>query len=309
MSMCRSAIGGPSKCRSPIMASIKRGHHTVPRFYLNGFASDVRQLGVARLGSKKRFRLSTSDASVIRDFYNIPSHAAPNAVEDLLSDIEGDAAAVFRKVLDDRLWPLSPDERAILATFLALQKTRTPSHRRMIEEIREITTRALKSMGRDDIVLPAELDDMDAKTVHIQAMLNIEEHALYFFGRRWQLVRFSRKRLLTSDTPVGLLPYPDGPPDAGLGVGSAWIILYPMSPTVGLMMVAPDYGDRAEDVAHGRTDAILGGSTYLAKIFNETAIDNAREFLFHHPDDGNLVPEQLPLLRPPQLEWSPGPPE
>jgi hypothetical protein len=291
------------------MANIKRGHHTVPRFYLEGFANDVHQLGVARLNSKKRFRLSTGDASVMRDFYNIDSRAAPNAVEDLLSDIEGDAAAVFRKVLVDRSWPLSADERAILATFLALQRTRTPSHRQMVEEIREIATRALKSMGRDDVALPAEFDEMDPKTVHIQSMLDIEEHAPYFFGRRWQLVHFSRKRLLTSDTPVGLLPNPDAPPDAALGVGSAWIILFPMSPTVGLMMAAPECGDQLDDVAHGRTDAILNGSTYLAKIFNETTIDSARDFLFHHPDDGNLVPEQLPPPRPMRLEWSPGPPE
>jgi hypothetical protein len=64
-----------------------------------------------------------------------------------------------------------------------------------------------------------------------------------------------------------------------------------------------------DDVAHGRTDAILDGSTYLAKIFNETTIDSARDFLFHHPDDAHLVPEQLPPPRPMQLEWSPGPPE
>jgi hypothetical protein len=114
---------------------------------------------------------------------------------------------------------------------------------------------------------------------------------------------------LTSDTPVGLLPNPDAPPDAGLGVGSAWIILFPMSPTVGLLMVAPECGDQPDDVAHGRTDAFLDGSTYLAKIFNETTIDSARDFLFHHPDDAHLVPEQLPPPRPMQLEWSPGPPE
>lgn len=291
------------------MASIKRGHHTVPRFYLDGFANEVHQLGVARLSSKKRFRVSTGDASVMRDFYNINSRTEPNAVEDLLSDIEGDAAAVFRRVLVDRSWPLSASERAILATFLALQRTRTPSHRQMIEEISEIATRALKSMGRDDVVLPAELDEMDPKTVHIQSMLDIEVHAPYFFGRRWQLVHFSRKRLLTSDTPVGLLPHPDASPDAGLGVGSAWIILFPMSPTVGIMMVAPEHSDQPNDVAHGRTDAILDGSTYLAKIFNETTIESARDFLFHHPDDAYLVPEQLPAPRQMQLKWSPWPPE
>lgn len=276
------------------MADIKRGHHTVPRFYLKGFANDVHQLGVARLSSKKRFRLSIDDASVMRDFYNIDSPADPNAVEDLLSDIEGDAAAVFRTVLLDCSWPLSANERAILSTFLALQRTRTPSHRQMVEEIREITTRALKSMGGDDVVLPVELDEMDPKTVHIQSMLDIEKHAPYYFGRRWQLVHFSRKRLLTSDTPVGLLPNPDAPPDAGLGIGSAWIIVFPMSPSVGLMMVAPESDDQPDDVAHGRTDATLDGSTYLARIFNETTIDSARDFLFHHPDDGNLGARAAP---------------
>jgi hypothetical protein len=153
--------------------------------------------------------VSTADASVIRDFYNIDSRADPNAVEDLLSDIEGDAAAVFQKVLLARSWPLNANERAILATFLALQRKRTPSHRQMVEEIREVTTRALKSGGSDDALIPVKLDETDPKTVHIQSMLNIEEHAPYYFGRRWQLVRFSRKRLLTSDAPVGLLPSPD----------------------------------------------------------------------------------------------------
>jgi hypothetical protein len=150
---------------------------------------------------------------------------------------------------------------------------------------------------------------MDPKTVHIQSMLNIEEYAPYYFGRRWQLVYFSRKRLLTSDAPVGLLPSPDAPADAGLGIASAWIILFPMSPAVGLMMVAPDSDDQPDDVAHGRTDAILDGSAYLARIFNETTIDSARDILFHHPNDGNLVPKQLPPPRTMQLEWSPGPPE
>lgn len=49
--------------------------------------------GVARLSSKKRFRLATHNASLMRDFY-CATHAVPNAVEDLLSDIDGDAAVL-----------------------------------------------------------------------------------------------------------------------------------------------------------------------------------------------------------------------
>ncbi|CPR13156.1 hypothetical protein BN971_04463 [Mycobacterium bohemicum DSM 44277] len=291
------------------MASIKRGHHTVPRFYLDGFANDDRQLGVAQLSSKKRFPSSTGDATVFRDFYNIDSRADPNAVEDLLSEIEGDAAAVFRNVLVDRCWPLGIEQRAMLATFLALQRTRTPSHRQMVDEIKEIMADVLESTGRGDAVIPVGLDQVDSKTVHIQSMLDIEQHAPCYFGRRWWLVQFGRKRLLTSDSPVGLLPHPDAPADAALGVGTAWVILFPMSPTVGLMMVAPDREDEPIDIARGRADGILDGSTYLAKLFNETAIDNARESIFHHPDDGNLVPADLPSPRGRQLETSPGPPE
>ncbi|MFN6552275.1 DUF4238 domain-containing protein [Mycolicibacterium septicum] len=291
------------------MADIKRGHHTVPRFYLDRFANDDNQLGVARLTSKKRFRLSTGNASVMRDFYNIDLRDNPNAVEDFLSDIERDAAAVFRKVLVDRSWPLRAHERAILATFLALQRTRTPSHREMVGEIRDITIRALKTMGRDDVVLPVELREMDSKSVHVQSMLDIEQYGPYFFSRSWQLVRFSRKRLLTSDAPVGLVAHPDAPADAGLGVGSAWVILFPMSPTVGLMMIAPGGDDESTDFAHGRADAVLDGSAYLAKLFNQTAIDGAREFIFHHPDDGDLVPDRLPPPLTTQLKWSPGPPQ
>jgi hypothetical protein len=206
-------------------------------------------------------------------------------------------------------WPLDIDDRAILATFLALQRTRTPTHRQIVDEIREIMIGAVNNAGSAGAATPVEIDHVDPKTVHIQSMLDIEQHAPYYFGRSWRLVQFSRKRLLTCDSPVSLLPHPDAPADAPLGIGTAWVILFPMSPTVGLMMLTPNSDDRRIDVTHGRTDTILDGSTYLARLFNETAIDNAREAIFHHPDDGYLVPAQLRSPRARQLETSLGPPD
>jgi hypothetical protein len=43
------------------------------------------------------------------------------------------------------------------------------------------------------------------------------------------LVRFNRKRLLTCDTPLILLPHPDAAADATVGIGTAWAILFPLS--------------------------------------------------------------------------------
>jgi hypothetical protein len=288
------------------VARVKRGHHTVPRFYLDGFANDNQQLGVARLSAKKRFQGSTGDATVVKDFYNIDSRTDPNAVEDLLADIEGDTAAVFRKVLVELRWPLDSNDRAIIATFLALQRTRTPSHREMFDKLRAIVAEIAKGTG---VVAPAEIDQMNTKDVHILSMLDIEKYAPYYFGKTWWLVQFRRKRLLTCDSPVGLLPHPDAPADAGLGIGTAWMMLFPMSPTVGLAMVTPDADDQPIRVAHGLTDIIVDGSTYLAKLFNMTVIDNARDSIFHHPDDGDLVPAPLPEPGITQLQTSVGPPE
>jgi hypothetical protein len=65
------------------MAQIARGHHTVPRFYLDRFANDDQQIGVVQLPGDIRYRQSTRDASVVKDFYNIDNRADPNAIENL----------------------------------------------------------------------------------------------------------------------------------------------------------------------------------------------------------------------------------
>jgi hypothetical protein len=173
----------------------------------------------------------------------------------------------------------------------------------MVEEIKETVTRIAADAG---IPSPIDLDDEDSKTVHIQTMLDIEQYAPHYFGRRWVLVRFGRKRLLTCDAPVGLLSDPDAPADAALGIGTAWLILFPLSPDLGLMMIAPDEDDEPFDVAHGRNDTVLEGSTYLAKIFNETTIDSAFESIFHHPGDANLLPVNLPSPEVARLKMGPG---
>ena len=80
---------GAGRARLPwLMAQIARGHHTVPRFYLDRFANDGQQIGVVRLPGDIRYGRSTEMCRWSRT--STTSTTVPN----LIAEIEGDAAAV-----------------------------------------------------------------------------------------------------------------------------------------------------------------------------------------------------------------------
>ena len=65
---------------------------------------------------------------------------------------------------------------------------------------------------------------------------------------------------------------------------------------MGLVLVNPDELVRQadfEEVCQGALDSKAEPSTRYAAMFNEVTINNARKWLFHHPDDADLVPTQL----------------
>jgi hypothetical protein len=75
------------------MGEVSKRHHTVPNFYLKGFASDNSkpQIGVVSLSDAKRFVLPTKDATVQTNFYALPGHPDGDDVfEKELSNLEGD---------------------------------------------------------------------------------------------------------------------------------------------------------------------------------------------------------------------------
>lgn len=46
-----------------------------------------------------------------------------------------------------------------------------------------------------------------------------------------------------------------------------------------------------EEILSGSEDQTLNASTKVVRFFNPTTINNARIWLFHHPDDAALVPD------------------
>lgn len=116
---------------------VSKRHHTVPNFYLKGFASaDKRpRIGAASLDDGRRLVVPTSDATVRKNFYSLDGHPDGSDVfEKELSNLEGDASAVIKKAVAGA-WPLTREDREILGTLLAFQFLRGPDTRTSLDQI------------------------------------------------------------------------------------------------------------------------------------------------------------------------------
>lgn len=112
--------------------SVAKRHHTVPQFYLRGF-SEASQVGTVRLPGDRRFLQSIRKAAAETGFYNVEGHPdGPDVFEKILSEIEGEAAAVLLKI-EQGSWPLDQRDRDCLAYYIAVQAVRGPEQRRNME--------------------------------------------------------------------------------------------------------------------------------------------------------------------------------
>ena len=108
--------------------SVAKRHHTVPQFYLRGFA-DGERIATVRMPGDQPFVQSVRKAASEMNFYSIAGHEdGPDVFEKLLSSIEGEASRVFGHIADGT-WPLEQEDRWTLAHFIALQAVRGPEQR------------------------------------------------------------------------------------------------------------------------------------------------------------------------------------
>jgi hypothetical protein len=207
------------------LGEVTKPNHTVPRFYLRGFADDAEQITTV---------LVSGDGRLTQAIETAPSEPSQP------SEIEGDAVSVLRAI-ESGAWPLPKEQRGTLATFIAAQAGDASDH------------------------LPPIL------------------------GRPWKLFRFQRRSLVTCDWPVGLVAAPDAETSQGVGFPTAWAITLPMTRRLGLVMgdVAPltEANVPLERVRAGEFDAVEQGTTIMQKFINESTMQSADEYLYHHPDD------------------------
>lgn len=313
--------------------SVSKRHHTVPQFYLRGFA-DGERLGTVRLPGEQRFIQMVRKAASENNFYAVEGHEdGADVFEKMLAAVEGEIASVFESVVRG-VWPLPPEARQSLAFFVALQSVRGPDQRRNMEYILAQGARLEIGYGGRAGVKGwvkhnrgVDVTDEEAEQIweqatqpggppirvapleHIKQMVSMSDELVnYLSGRPWSLVEFDRRSLITSDSPVGLVRHADDPePWLGVGFMTAWGVTYPLTRKLGLLMSDPMSfaGEVAvEEVREGKLDIRQDGTTALEKFFNQYTASSASEWVFHHPDDERFVPANLHDPRPTSIRMS-----
>jgi hypothetical protein len=280
----------------------KRHHHTVPRFYLNRFADDTRHVMRVALPGDKRRSISTTDAAVVKDFYLVqaPDGTWSDAVEDMLADLESRAAPAFQNLVDHRRWPIDRQARETISSWAAAQYLRTTAARQVGDDLTNFVLKlAIVTGGRRAMrdaleqIEQRAVDDEDVdeawalmtrfqdykiqahQNFHIETILRLlPPTAASFQARGWNIVRFTRKTLITTDAPV----VPLNPPGSGhhgpVGLATAAGLLLPLDRHAALIMGQPH-----------ATDEETPGTAALARTFNQILAANAHRCVFHHPDD------------------------
>ena len=197
--------------------------------------------------------------------------------------------------------------------WLAVQYVRGPNYRRQVEQMTAAFSKMEISMGGrealrvtvrervgrditdDELdVLWAQATSPEGPPIQLSALGHarqigetVPEIYPYFYRRRWSVVRFARKSLLTCDTPVSLISDWHRP-EEGVGLLTAWAIAVPLSRRVALLLKAPA-SDIEFETEPGDADVELPASTQLARMFNQMTVTGARRWIFFHPDDEAVV--------------------
>lgn len=287
-------------------ASKAKRHHIVPKFYLSGFASDKSQVQTLDLSTGLVYKANVSDACLENNYFSLPvdEQFAADAYEKHLSNHEGRAATALNKIFAG-VWPLLAEDRLAIATWLAYQHVRVKRRRVSLSETHSQMIKLVVGLSKpehvrrwiessegqsiSDEALAWEIADLtkfsgpeiDLPAInHIQLMeklLPVVAKRIWFSS--WILIRFERKTLTASDTPVVLLPADDLPEWSGLGLLNAKSWLVPLGRRTALEInYSMHYGDIE-----------LPGSTTIANIFNKATEASARQFIYSHPEDEHLL--------------------
>lgn len=263
-------------------------------------------------------------------FHTVGDPLEPDGFERLLGEYESDSIELIRTLASGKA-PLGGDDRWNLSFFIALQYLRGPDTRRTNEMVKgQLIRLQVGAGGRKHLKgwisrnLGFEPTEEQAERIwqeatqpggppisfpnefHISYMVETAEKLTrYIATRPWNVVRFNRRSLFTSDSPVNLIGYPEHEPWSGVGFMTAWGITYPLNRKVGLLMgnVQGILNDLEGDeeiqafrrlVLEGRADQLVVGTTAYEALFNEHTLRGAREYLYHHPDDGDFIPTSIP---------------
>jgi hypothetical protein len=258
-------------------------HHVVPLFYLRGFSQDDR-LHAVRISDGRQFSTVTRKAASEKHFYRLADdyEDGPLALETAFGSVETEASKVMRKI-EAGEWPLAYADRQNLSFSIGVQLLRGPRYRK-----------ALETSGANGTNLDGS--PMTSVEMHAYQIATLaEEWMPQLMERPWDLVRFVRRSLITSDSPVSAIKPPDYKPASWTGApfAAAKTVSYPLRRKLGLMMrdrVPPADAFRRQLTELGVFDRSVVETSLLARSFNESTTRTATSTLYHHPSDASFVP-------------------
>ena len=199
-------------------------HHTVPKFYLKGFKDDEGHITVWNRNTGSLRKKALRYTSVTRGYYTVldKNKSESDMVEDFYSHIESAAKPVFEKMtcVFSQTPAYNSEERTSLSIYLASQFFRTKQVRRKsqllydyIFKLQELvslsnkkeplTQKQINFLSNPHIM--GELKQ--PQDIYIKHELEMAHESIpLFYNRQWTIVEFNKPRLITSDTPIVLVP-------------------------------------------------------------------------------------------------------
>ena len=265
--------------------------HVVPRGYLRRFASPEGRLVVHQSDDGRSFETGVSEVGVRSNFYRRerPDGTHTWDVEDSFREVESTGIALLGELRER--WPLSLQDKGVLAQLIAAQHVRVPGWKEYIDKVHTDTFAQHRSeklgeaSGADLDVLNRAIDAAEAETAtdsyRLHRMLSQIYKAASVLGTmQWTLIEFASPSLITSDQPMVLWPLdragsiPCGTPyEAGLMNGLE--IRFPVSSQRALLMA---WIDDVDPIAPHR------GSLHIAKNINAFTRASADRQWLHRPD-------------------------
>ncbi len=225
-----------------------------------------------------------------------------DVAERAMSEIEGAAAPGLARIARGA-WLESHDEKKAAAKFLALQYVRVPARREFFDGLADYLFQLQLAAGG-----PAQLregmrkrgaDPSDEKVLarwkslrdsswrltmprehHVVESLRLVDQFTpgVVHGYSWCVMRWERRAVLTCDSPVLLIPGPNHPPWAGVGILTAGCIAFAIARNCVMLLI----NKGLRDVPDGLQ---VPGTVANAHRLNRLTAHHARRRLYHHPAD------------------------
>lgn len=249
-------------------------HHYVPRFYLSYFGNRGKVSVWLKQTNAVRENQNPAKVARARQFYSFTDDRGDvfTRIEEIMADLEGNTREVVESLNSNKAWA-PPGHREVLANFVALQHTRLPRQRKIIEKTVDLLTKLQLRLLMTTDEFTNKMASADKKEREIfDELKNSKVEDYKFVGtptkgsaikiamesavpiyeaikeRPWLLVKFKEPCLITSDDPVILLPRKNKSPLEGVGFKTAEEIWFPLTAKMLLVMGPESPNDWNESI-------------------------------------------------------------